>query len=269
LAYEKIFISLLILAITISKSFQRPANLGDEYFEEFPVSLENGEFFEGDMMGIEIDTARGVPIILSGAKILWPGGVVPYTITPDSYNATQITQIEAGLRLLENSTKIGDRYCTRFVPRTNEANWVRIYNGGGCSSYVGKNIGPGEQLLSLKKPTIESPGTCLTPGIIAHEFIHALGLYHEQSRPDRDDFVNIYWDNIETVSAFNFNKYSSGIDLLGFPYDYDSLMHYGSTSFGINNSRTIYPKIPGLTIGQRSRLSNIDASEIRKYYKCV
>jgi hypothetical protein len=92
-------------------------------------------------------------------------------------DATQITQIEAGLRLLENSTKIGDRYCVRFVPRTNEANWVRIYNGGGCSSYVGKNIGPGEQLLSLKKPTIESPGTCLTPGIIAHEFIHALGNY--------------------------------------------------------------------------------------------
>lgn len=38
--------------------------------------------------------------------------------------------------MLENQTKIGDRYCIRLVPRTTEPNWVRIYNGGGCSSYV-------------------------------------------------------------------------------------------------------------------------------------
>ncbi len=79
-------------------------------------------------------------------------------------DSTQIASIEAGLRLLENSTKIGDKYCVKIVPRTTERDYVRVYAGGGCSSYIGR-IGY-EQVISLKKPTPGSSSTCLTSGIV-------------------------------------------------------------------------------------------------------
>ena len=48
----------------------------------------------------------------------------------------------------------------------------------------------GGQVLSLQA------GGCTNIGIVAHELIHALGFYHEQSRNDRDSFVTVNYNNI-------------------------------------------------------------------------
>lgn len=56
-----------------------------------------------------------------------------------------------------------------------------------CWSYVGKM--ESGQLLSL------APG-CDHKAVIEHELLHALGFYHEQSRQDRDDYVNIHLDQV-------------------------------------------------------------------------
>lgn len=67
-----------------------------------------------------------------------------------------------------------------------------------CFSSVG-NQHVGKQRLSIGR-------NCDRLGTVEHEFLHALGLWHEQSRADRDDYVQIMWDQIEPGNAAS-NQY--------------------------------------------------------------
>lgn len=73
--------------------------------------------------------------------------------------------------------------------------------------------------------------------------LHTLGFYHEQSRTDRDRYVDILWDNIEQNMWRQFQSYpKEEIDDLGFSYDYGSVMHYGDKDFSKNGQPTIRAK---------------------------
>ncbi|VDL91358.1 unnamed protein product, partial [Schistocephalus solidus] len=111
---------------------------------------------------------------------------------------------------------------------------------------------------------------CASVGIILHEIGHAIGFWHEHTRPDRDAFVKIHWDQIDGQYRRNFNLKNSGeIDSLGEPYDYDSIMHYGRNSFAKSkDSETITPKAGMAAIGQRKGLSPGDIRQTNKLYRC-
>lgn len=94
---------------------------------------------------------------------------------------------------------------------------------------------------------------------------------HEQSRPDRDNYVKILWENVDEQFLSEFTKYELGIDTYKTPYDYFSIMHYDSNAFSKNGQPTMVPLVPGVTLVDtafRKSLSEFDVEIIRKYYEC-
>jgi len=162
-------------------------------------------------------------------------------------------------RIAQSIKEIESRTCIRFPQRTNEVDYISVESRGGCWSSLGRRRG--RQVLSLKQ------FGCVYTGIIIHEFLHALGFYHEQTRSDRDDYVEINWQNIRPGLQSQFRKRST--NNLDTDYDYSSIMHYGREAFTKNGFSTITP-IPDrrVKIGQRSGLSEIDILRINRLYNC-
>lgn len=122
------------------------------------------------------------------------------------------------------------------------------------SSYVGRK--GGKQILLLSD---------YNQGTIVHEICHALGMYHEQSRHDRDSHIKVLYENIEPGEEYNFSKVSNNYYYVG-KFDFESVMIYGSLAFSKNNKPTI-TKLDGSTFtGHKNVLSESDRSFLNRFY---
>ncbi len=139
---------------------------------------------------------------------------------------------------------------------------IKVIDDSGCYSWIG-NIQVALPAGTENQELSSAPNCGF--GASVHEFLHALGAFHEQAREDRDDYVTIITDNIIPQALPNFDKQVSQASDVG-QYDYDSIMHYGPTVFSSNGEPTMIPLVPGATFGQRSGLSAGDISGINSQY---
>ncbi len=201
--------------------FETPRGLVDLEYEV----IDGQPVFEGDILlpaeaGNLHSEAGGLSAGVSALGRRWPHGVVP----------VEDSGLARDARVTQAIQHWQDRTSLRFVIGATSGNRLRFVKpteADNCSSAVGMQ-NRGAQDVNL--------GSKCSVGNAMHEIGHAIGLFHEQSRTDRNDFVIVNdgtggtTDCIRSGAKSNFNMFGSDGLNLG-AYDIGSIMHYGSDFF--------------------------------------
>lgn len=194
-------------------------------------------------------------IAVTSIGSVWRENIMPYQIDSGLVGGPIPQRIATAIDHIESRTSM------TFIERTatnasQYPDFIEFIPSTGCASFIGKQGG---------RQNIWLADSCSTGNII-HEIGHALGLYHEQSRSDRNSYITVHWENITSGAEINFQQQLSNAADIG-NYDYDSIMHYGRFFFSSNGSPTITPINPSnAIIGQRISLSSGDSQALEQLY---
>merc|ERR1711962_965707 len=187
-----------------------------------------------------------------------------------NYDLSQVVDPENKTLIINTLNQLQDKFdgCVKFREATS-GNRMVVVDDDGCYSSVGFNKYFERQNLSL------SPRECMYPAVIEHEFMHAIGVQHTHSRPDRDNYVTIIEDNIEANATHNFTDNFEKLDkeeynTFGLPYDYLSVMHYSDSLFSNGEGKTILTHDSSMqdVIGTAQGVSDGDIELVKRMYKC-
>uniref|UniRef100_A0A7I4XWD2 Metalloendopeptidase n=1 Tax=Haemonchus contortus TaxID=6289 RepID=A0A7I4XWD2_HAECO len=187
--------------------------------------------------------------------------LIPAVVTGEFSRSERVTMQDAIWRIMNNT-------CIRFIKRTDHKDYVDITNerGQGCSAHVGR--GKGRVRMQLESNERIS---CIKPRAVIHELLHICGLWHEHMRHDRDNYIEILYENIPEEIHHNFIKLSpSEATAYDLPYDYESVMHYRKNDGAMPSKISIRTKDPKYqdVIGYVEDASPIDYLKVCKIYGC-
>lgn len=189
-------------------------------------------------------------IVIVGNQFRWPQNTMPYVIGQNLPNPDRVSKAIEHITL-----KTG----FKFVKRTNQSDYVHFQlHASSSNSALGKR--GGKQIINL--------ADWATVGTTIHEIMHAMGCFHEQSRHDRDEFIQVHWTNLADGWASQYAQPINGTDVGR--YDYCSIMHY-SQSGGARPGLKAFSilKNTACNIGQRIAMSRRDILTIKRIYPNV
>lgn len=254
---KMIFGSLLILSLFVYGNCSRPLFEGDiRVFYPQLVSAYGDEFANFmETKGHVTDDLRRRRL---GGIGKWPAGVVPYTIDKRYFDVAGVKRLDT---IMEGMTSKLSPYVTFKKWAGEEPDYIvfKKVAAEGCWSYIGK-IGGGQTInIGCLKNVKQWTST------VEHEVLHALGVWHEQSRPDRDKYVKVNDENIMEGFEAQFVTRVTQDDFL--EYDYGSVMHYGANAFSKNGKPTLESiNPPGVLFGVADAMSDVDVAEVRIKY---
>ena len=134
--------------------------------------------------------------------------------------------------------------------------WVQLTSvGSGSPNYVDIDLDTGdtsgqceanEGYEAMQGQPMDGSASC-TVTTLLHELGHIIGLWHEQSRSDRDAYVTVNYNNVIKGSWSNFEIDPGNHQILT-PYDYASVMEYPAWSLSRNGGPVIESIPPGIPL---------------------
>ncbi|KAF2352485.1 Peptidase M12A [Trinorchestia longiramus] len=203
-------------------------------------------------------------------KALWPGGLLNWKENSDGW--PEVPYRFGSKFLLSGSINTAIRHweehtCIKFRDVTQGGLYPHVVfetSSSSCFSRIGRIF-----FLITGQSILLTTACQLEVGTVIHEIGHALGLFHEQARWGREEYIQILWKNMRLSELYN--NFPKITENYGVPYDYSSIMHYGMLEFS-NSGRSVLVTTNQMAQGLlflNEELSHMDKKLVNIQYSCI